>query len=89
MIGLSIRGICPSVNHAQKLINTFSEIINKLVITITRCSVSSLLLHTLEVSYFALGYQLCVIYPQSLCALLLTESEDKSKAIPVQAWTDP
>jgi hypothetical protein len=36
-----------------------------------------------------LDYQLYVIYPQSLCALLLTESEDKGKAIPVGAWTGP
>jgi hypothetical protein len=87
MIGLSLRGICPSVNHAQKVINAFSEIIYILVITLTRCSVSPLLLNMREVSYFVLEYQLYRIYPQSLCALLLTESEDKSKAIPVQAWT--
>jgi hypothetical protein len=50
--------------------------INKLRIKITRCSGLALLLRMWEVRYLALDYQLDVIYPQSLCALLLTERND-------------
>ena len=72
--------------HGETVKFTFPEIINKLVIKIMRCSVSPLLLHTWEVCYLVLEYQLHVICPQSLCSLLLTESEDKGKVIPVGAW---